>query len=411
MSRVSSYLRRRCALYVNLALVFVSMLPFTARATTVMLQTSLGVVEIQLFDTAAPLTVANFLNYVNSGAFNNSFIHRSMPGFVIQGGGFTWNAGLNAVHTNAPVPNEYSAGRSNLRGTIAMAKAGGDPNSATSQWFINLANNAANLDNQNGGFTVFGQVMGNGMAIVDAIAALPTVDADGPTSDVFNNLPLASPVVSSFQRSNLVMIDSVSVAAGGALKLVAGWNLLGNSTSAALNVAATFGSATDVASVWKWTAASAKWAFYTPLQADGGAAYAASKGYDLLTTINNGEGFWVNAKQAFTTQLPVANAVASASFTSLPFGWNLIAVGDSPTPLGFNNALSLTPPQAGTISPNVNSLWAWDSGVSKWYFYAPSLQAAGGSALVDFIAGKAYLDFTSGNRLLDPGMGFWVYKP
>ncbi len=113
--------------------------------------------EIDLFEEETPETVANFLNYVNDGDYANTFIHRSVAGFVIQGGGFTFIDGeRQSVPTDPPVVNE--PGISNLRGTIAMAKLSGDPNSATSQWFINLADNAENLDGQNGGFTVFGQV-------------------------------------------------------------------------------------------------------------------------------------------------------------------------------------------------------------------------------------------------------------
>lgn len=190
-------------------------------ATTVTMHTSLGDIGIQLFDDTAPQTVANFLSYVNSGAYNNSFIHRSVPGFVIQGGGYTWNTVNNTystIPTHAPVVNEFGA--SNLRGTIAMAKLGNDPNSATDQWFFNLANNSgspAYLDTQNGGFTVFGQVIGNGMAVVDAIAALPTVNACGGTSCAFTNLPLATPLTGGFTAQNFVMLTSVQVTSSNAV--------------------------------------------------------------------------------------------------------------------------------------------------------------------------------------------------
>ena len=106
-------------------------IPAIGHATTVRLPTSVGVIDINLYDAAAPRTVANFLNYVNSGKYNNSFIHRSVPRFIIQGGGFVWNdssSNISSVATNAPIANEFSASRSNRRGTIAMAKMGGDPN-------------------------------------------------------------------------------------------------------------------------------------------------------------------------------------------------------------------------------------------------------------------------------------------
>jgi cyclophilin family peptidyl-prolyl cis-trans isomerase len=151
-------------------------------ASSVTLQTALGEVEIDLFEVETPQTVANFLNYVNDGDYANTFIHRSVPGFVIQGGGFAFIDGaVEPVPTDPPVANE--PGISNLRGTIAMAKLGDDPNSATSQWFINLGDNSENLDAQNGGFTVFGQVT-KGMDVVDAIAALPVWDAGSSFSDL-----------------------------------------------------------------------------------------------------------------------------------------------------------------------------------------------------------------------------------
>lgn len=143
-----------------------------ASATTVQFQTVMGDFEVNLFDKTAPKTVANFLAYVNANAYQNTIVHRSVSKFVVQGGGykFTGELPLVAIPQNTAVENEpvYS----NLRGTISMAKLGSNANSATNQWFINLNNNASNLDKQNGGFTAFGQVVGNGMAIVDSIAAL-----------------------------------------------------------------------------------------------------------------------------------------------------------------------------------------------------------------------------------------------
>ena len=188
-------------------------LPATvAHATTVRLQTTQGAIDINLYDTAAPITVANFLAYVRSGAYTDSLIHRSVPGFVIQGGGYTWvggNTSVADVVARPPIQNEFSASRSNLRGTIAMAKLGGDPNSATSQWFINLANNASILDGQNGGFTVFGQVAPESMAVVDAIAALPIVNVGG----AFNELPLTSIPANgaAILKANLSLVQSATI--------------------------------------------------------------------------------------------------------------------------------------------------------------------------------------------------------
>ena len=157
-----------------------------ASATTVQFQTVMGDFEVNLYDKTTPASVANFLAYVNAGAYQNTIMHRSVPNFIVQGGGykFTGELPLLTIAQNAKVKNEpvYS----NVRGTIAMAKLSTDANSATNQWFINLSNNnAANLDLQNGGFTAFGQVTGNGMAIVDAIAALNTF-----TVNVLKDFPL-----------------------------------------------------------------------------------------------------------------------------------------------------------------------------------------------------------------------------
>lgn len=189
-------------------------LPFAVQATVVRLQTTLGIVDIVLLDSEAPSTVANFLTYVQSAAYNNSFIHRNIPGFVVQGGGFVWDsvAGAKAIATLAPIANEFSATRSNQRGTVAMAKVGSNPDSATSQWFVNLADNSANLDNQNGGFSVFGRIGSNGMAVIDAISALKTVNAGG----VFTNLPVTSvPSSGKITGAQLASIVSAIVLPSG----------------------------------------------------------------------------------------------------------------------------------------------------------------------------------------------------
>lgn len=159
--------------------------------------TVLGIIYVQLFQGQTPLTVANFLNYVNKGAYTNSFIHRAPPNFVVQGGGFAFYkfdevpqpADYIAIPADDPVVNE--PGISNVRGTIAMAKKGGDPNSATNQWFFNLVDNSSSLDTQNGGFTVFGQVLDDGMSVVDAIANLQIWDLRSKMeNNAFEHLPL-----------------------------------------------------------------------------------------------------------------------------------------------------------------------------------------------------------------------------
>jgi cyclophilin family peptidyl-prolyl cis-trans isomerase len=171
--------------------------------------------DLELFGAKAPLTVRNFLNYVESGRYNATIIHRSVPGFVIQGGGFVLKGNtIESVKTDAAVRNE--PGISNLRGTVAMAKLGNDPNSATSQWFINLVDNSAILDGQNGGFTVFGRVLGNGMAVADRIAGYSRYNATEFLGGAFGELPLRAP---DLTRENLVLFESARVLAEGTLAM------------------------------------------------------------------------------------------------------------------------------------------------------------------------------------------------
>ena len=157
----------------------------------VRVDTDSGSFVLEMYADTAPVTVANFLSYVNSGAYEGTIIHRKVNNFVIQGGGFYYDpasSDIAAISVGPAIVNEFS--RSNTRGTIAMAKLGGDPNSATSQWFVNLGDNSANLDSQNGGFTVFGKVLGTGMTAADAIGALRTVNITGAMS--FSDVPYLS---------------------------------------------------------------------------------------------------------------------------------------------------------------------------------------------------------------------------
>ncbi len=176
--------------------------------------TTLGTIPVLLTPSTTPKTVANFKNYVNKGAYTNSIVHRSVPGFVWQAGGFQLNSKseVASVPTDAPVQNEFGA--SNVRGTIAMAKLGSSPDSATSQFFFNESDaNASNLDKQNGGFTVFGRVVGtSGLAVMDAIADVP-VPSPGPMASPLDSAPLRSyQTGAKVQPSNMVLIKSVTTA-------------------------------------------------------------------------------------------------------------------------------------------------------------------------------------------------------
>ena len=168
--------------------------PNFSGAIVYVIETPLGDIPVQLYPNMAPQTVANFRAYADSGDWDGSLVHRSVPGFVIQGGGFREVAGAyQTIPTDPAVPNEPCL--SNTVGTIAMARVGGQPNSATSQWFINLANNTS-LDSVDGGFTAFGRVIGGGMSVVQAIAALPRVDTLAylqlPFNQIFREFPVSS---------------------------------------------------------------------------------------------------------------------------------------------------------------------------------------------------------------------------
>ena len=218
---------------IDLAAVFSDDASDAVRLTTV-----LGNMDIALFGQQKPITVTNFLNYVDQGRFfkfdpttnqtASSFVHRSVPGFVIQGGGYIGtvdpsantnpnkdNVQATQVLSFGPIQNE--AGISNKRGTISMALNANNANSATSQWFINLADNGGppnNLDIQTtnssgvtfGPYTVFGRVAGNGMSVADAIAALPRVNAGAP----FNELPLRNYTNGFIKIQHLVSIPAIT---------------------------------------------------------------------------------------------------------------------------------------------------------------------------------------------------------
>ena len=139
----------------------------------VTLATSKGEIVVELYPDKAPQTVKSFLAYVNEKFYDGTIFHRVIPGFMIQGGGFTPDMSQKATH--APVKNEADNGLSNVRGSIAMARTS-DPHSASSQFFINLKDNTFldRAQSQDGwGYTVFGKVV-SGMDAVDAIAAVPT---------------------------------------------------------------------------------------------------------------------------------------------------------------------------------------------------------------------------------------------
>ncbi|MDD2899635.1 MAG: peptidylprolyl isomerase [Desulfuromonadaceae bacterium] len=158
----------------------------------VTMETSLGSIKIELFEKEAPISVKNFLSYTRSGYYSGTTFHRVIPGFMAQGGGLTAN--LTPKPGNLPpIKNEADNGLKNDRGTLSMARSG-DPNSATSQFFINVANNSSlNRPSPDGfGYAVFGKVI-DGMDVVDKIVSTPQVRKNS----VFQNVPIEPVTIKS----------------------------------------------------------------------------------------------------------------------------------------------------------------------------------------------------------------------
>jgi cyclophilin family peptidyl-prolyl cis-trans isomerase len=206
--------------------------------SAVRIVTNLGTMDFILYNTATPQTVTNFLSYVNAAVnnYNGAVFHRAIPGFVVQGGGFKVQSAPNnfsAIPTAASPINE--PGISNLRGTVAMAKIGSNPNSATNQFFVNLGNNSSNLDrdsgspNANGGFTAFARVAGSGMTVADAMAGLPTVSSSVNVNGTPNSTLTDWPLTSASASMDTTKVVSISSAAPVA---VLSYAVTGNTNSA-----------------------------------------------------------------------------------------------------------------------------------------------------------------------------------
>lgn len=155
-------------------------------------ETSHGAFTVELFPKEAPVTVENFLKYVDDGFFDGTIFHRIVPGFVIQGGGLT--ADFANKRTRAPIRNEAKNGLKNTRGSLSMARTS-DINSATSQFFVNLKDNAF-LDHgpRDYGYAVFGRVT-DGMDVIDRIAGLSTGTRKG-----YQDAPLEDVVITAARR-------------------------------------------------------------------------------------------------------------------------------------------------------------------------------------------------------------------
>lgn len=192
-------------------------------------------------DADKPVSTRNFIRYVKTGAYQDLFFHRCVPNFIVQGGGFYTKNRFTAnpppviagVTNYGPITNEYQVGRlvSNTYGTIAMAKLGGNPDSASSQWFFNLNNNAANLDNQNGGFTVFGTVRRGTNVLNRFNTILPDLRIAN-RGGALSELPVLNPGADPVGFQHLVYVDvsllnvQVQLLPAGVLEI--SWNSVTN---------------------------------------------------------------------------------------------------------------------------------------------------------------------------------------
>ena len=166
--------------------------PDDAAPVSIVFATSLGDFTVELWTDKAPVTVANILKYVDAGFYDGLTFHRVIPGFVIQGGGMTPD--MQQKKTNPPIKNECKNGERNLRGTLSMARTN-DPNSATSQFFVNLVDNRSlDFDGPYGGYAVFGKVTA-GMDVVDKIAKVQTRNAG-----MHQNVPAEPIIIKSVKR-------------------------------------------------------------------------------------------------------------------------------------------------------------------------------------------------------------------
>jgi len=158
----------------------------------ILFETTLGDFTVELFEKDAPETVVNFLKYIDTGFFDGTIFHRIVPGFVIQGGGFTED--MSQKRTQPPIKNEANNGLKNLRGSLSMARTN-DVNSATSQFFVNLKDNDF-LDHKPGnyGYAVFARVT-EGMDVIDKIAAVATGRRSG-----FDDVPTEAVIMKRVQR-------------------------------------------------------------------------------------------------------------------------------------------------------------------------------------------------------------------
>ena len=235
--------------WIGLALLWLSFVTDTPAlaGTLAQFRTVFGDIEVELYDQDKPVTVQNFIRYVQSGVWSQMFIHRCEPNFVIQGGGYyvanrsTTNQFISSVTNYGTIVNEFAVGRrfSNVYGTIAMAKQSGNTNSATSQWFFNLKDNLSlDIADTNNLFVVFGHVVGgtNALNAFNTFSPASTtniiVNLASALGDAFGELPL---LTSAKTYSDLLYVDvtllHVQVASSANEAREISWNSVSNLTN------------------------------------------------------------------------------------------------------------------------------------------------------------------------------------
>jgi len=329
--------------------------------TVVQFKSVLGNYNVELLSTAAPNTVTNFLTYVNGGSYNNTIIHRSSKlsgtgNQIVQGGAYTYSLPMGSVGTRSPIALEYNL--PNTRGTIAMARTS-EQNSATSQWFFNLADNSTILGASNGGgYAVFGRVLGTGMTVVDAIGALTIYNVGGALTE----LPLRNVAAgqSEVQLANLINFTSVAVVpvypTAASTDSVLGFTN-GSTNSNATVVNAQISGSNLV---------------LTPQANASGVSHVT-----IVATDTNGN----TVTQAFRVGIAAANAVALPPASQSPAigGSATFSVGFNGTPTGYQWLKNGTPIAGATSATyTVNNINSSDAGL-----YAVTVSYAGGSVTSD----------------------------
>jgi hypothetical protein len=190
----------------------------------------------------------------------------------------------------------------------------------------------------------------------------------------------------------------VSCLVTDSLQVQTGWNLLGNSRSQGVQAASLYSDASWVTAVWRWDTAQKRWQLYAPgMDTTTFQSLLSDKGYGVLGEIKPGDGYWVQATAPASVMLQ-SDTSFDLTPASLVSGWNLVTTATSQTPSALNTALG-----------GLTSLWAWDTTLQAWYFYAPSLDT--GTGLSDYQKGNGYLDFGASGKTLDSGVGFWLSRP